>query len=117
MDKLSQKGCGYFCKIRWGIRSHIIEVVARGKLNREGDDIKYTRCWKQYSKGLLLTGLGFCDWSELYISRDVNVITEKLTNNIKEVLNVIAPIRKITNNRKYKSFISEETREVIRAAT
>ena len=89
----------------------LVVAKIRGKVQRIEDDYKMKRSWRKYSKELLEQSLKNCDWSELYITQNIDVATSVLTDNITNVLDTIAPVIRIRNNMKFKEFISEETKE------
>ena len=72
------------------------------------------RIYKNFNPNIFLEAIQKEKWWDIYSSNDLNFCVQLFTNKINNILNIMAPIKKVQNRAKYASYISESTKEMIR---
>ena len=71
------------------------------------------RIYKNFNPNVFLEAIRKEKWWDIYTSEDLDSCFQLFTNKINNILNVMAPIKKIQSRTKYASYISENTKKMM----
>ena len=87
----------------------LIKAVRSSKVIHSTPQYIRKRCFKNFDSFKFKTAVRQIKWLEIYMSDNVNEAVNLFTHKILNILNDMAPMRKIQIRKRYNPWVSEET--------
>ena len=109
-DKLSQVQVKFI-----GSSDHRLILATRFAKNIR-QNIRYCqkRSYKNFDEAKFLEEVDKLSWWEVYVSTDVDIAVDIFTKKLTDILDKMAPIRKFQIRKKYASWLSDSTKDLMR---
>ena len=92
---------------------NLITTVIRLK-GKAGSNQEYMkRKWKDFSTKEYLEEVNKVEWEQIYKIKNVDLAYHFIESNLQRILNKMAPITKCQTNKKFKNWISKETKDLM----
>ena len=92
----------------------LISGLRHSKSIRNSPKYIRKRCYKNFNSEIFVQSVQQLNWLDVYLCEDVDEAVHLLSNNLKNVLDQLAPMRTIQVRTKYNPFITKDTLEMMK---
>ena len=97
-----------------GSDHRLLKIVRFSKSLKRSARYVRKRCFKNFNKEDFLQAVRQLTWYDLYMCQDVNQASQILTSKLGKILDAMAPIRTIQIHTRYASWLSDNTKKLLK---